>query len=310
MHEVWTRLGDVDNFVDPFMGSLAPILCRPDWHKCKAETVNDLDSYISNFWRALKAAPESVAEFADWPVNETDLTARHLWLINQGRERLAKFETDPDLYDAKVAGYWVWGINAWIGSGWCSGTGCWNVDDKGNLVDVNENGVNKKLPHLGDRGQGINRGGDTNLTDLTAYLQALATRLRGVRVCCGDWKRVVTNGALSYGETVGVFLDPPYDQSIRDNTLYSHESPVSDAVREWALTNGGNPRYRIALCGYEGEHAMPDSWEVLEWKANASYQSANSDGANQANRKKERVWFSPNCINPKLQESLFSQDNR
>ena len=115
---VWDYFGDVDNYAEPFAGSLAVLLGRPARHLKRAETVNDLDNYICNFWRALAAAPDEVAHYADWPVSETDLTARHLWLINEGRASLAKLEGNPDYYDAKIAGWWVWGINAWIGSGW------------------------------------------------------------------------------------------------------------------------------------------------------------------------------------------------
>ena len=123
-HEVWAGLGPVDNYVEPFAGSLAVLLSRPDerWMDA-AETVNDMDRYLSNFWRALSQAPDEVAHWADWPVNECDLIARHLWLVNTGRERIAKMESDPDFYDSKVAGWWVWGINSWIGGGWCSGDG-------------------------------------------------------------------------------------------------------------------------------------------------------------------------------------------
>jgi site-specific DNA-adenine methylase len=77
---IWQYLGDVDNYVEPFAGSLAVLLSRPVEHRRIAETVNDKDNYLANFWRALQADPEEVARWADWPVNETDLTARHLWL--------------------------------------------------------------------------------------------------------------------------------------------------------------------------------------------------------------------------------------
>lgn len=309
---VWDYFGDVDNYVEPFAGSLAVLLGRPANHNKRAETVNDLDKYICNFWRALAADPFAVAKYADWPVNETDLTARHIWLVNQGAKSLRKLEGNPDYYDPKVAGWWVWGINAWIGSGWCSGVGNWNIDESGNVIDLNAD----QRPHLGDRGQGVNRqlphlgnrgkdkpGRETNLEALIDYMQALADRLRGVRVCSGDWSRVVTNGALAYGETVGVFLDPPYSSDTgRDMTLYTHESDVSQAVREWAIANSDNPRYKIALCGYEGEHVMPDSWTKIIWKANASYKS--SAGDKNGNRKLERIWFNANCISPQL--SMFA----
>jgi len=162
-NQVWSAIGDVDNFVEPFAGSLAVLLGRPSWHQGRAETVNDADYQLANFWRALSHDPEAVARWADWPVNEADLFARHLWLVNEGRRRIASIEADPDFYDAKVAGWWVWGINAWIGSGWCSGKGPWTlaVGDHADGEDTDSGtagqGVNRKRPHLGDAGRGVNR---------------------------------------------------------------------------------------------------------------------------------------------------------
>src|SRR4051794_38752314 len=77
---VWQRFGDVPNYVEPFFGSGAILLGRP--HLPRTETVNDIDCYISNFWRALKADPAEVSRWAGDPVNEADLHARHLWLVN------------------------------------------------------------------------------------------------------------------------------------------------------------------------------------------------------------------------------------
>ena len=72
---VWKRFGNVANYVEPFAGSLAVLLGRP--HQAKLETVNDLDCYVANFWRALKNDPDGVAQWADDPVNEADLHAKH-----------------------------------------------------------------------------------------------------------------------------------------------------------------------------------------------------------------------------------------
>lgn len=103
--EVWDAFGAVPNYVEPFAGSLAILLGRPG--KAKLETVNDRDCYLANFWRSLQASPDEVAAFADWPVNEADLEARHRWLVAQAdfRERMMR---DPEYFDAKVAGWWVW----------------------------------------------------------------------------------------------------------------------------------------------------------------------------------------------------------
>jgi len=75
--QVWAALGDVSNYVEPFAGSLAVLLGRPDAHVGETETVNDKDMYLSNFWRALAADPEAVAYYDDWHVNEADLFRRH-----------------------------------------------------------------------------------------------------------------------------------------------------------------------------------------------------------------------------------------
>jgi hypothetical protein len=116
---VWDRFGNVLNYVEPFAGSLAVLLGRP--HPPRTETVNDRDAYLSNFWRAVTEDPEAVAHYADWPVSEADLHARHRWLVKQAdfRERMLR---EPDFYDVKIAGWWVWGISQWIGGGWCHPT--------------------------------------------------------------------------------------------------------------------------------------------------------------------------------------------
>ena len=371
--DVWAALGDVDNYIEPFAGSLAVLLERP--HdladgKRRASTVNDADGFVANFWRALAADPEAVAHHCDWPVNEVDLIARHMWLVRTGRSVLLNnLEADPDWFDAKIAGWWVWGINAWIGSGWCSGSGPWQVADDG-VVDNAGKGVNRKLPHLGNAGMGVNRqlphlgdagkgvnrqlphlgnagkgvnrqlphlgtagmgvnrqlphlgnagkAGYNNLEHqmrpggVVDYFAELAARLRDVRVCCGDWSRVTTRGALSYGATVGVFLDPPYLGDVRTADLYAvDDHAIAHDVREWCLTNGDDPRLRIVLAGYDAEHdhLMPDTWRRVRWSSNAAYSTtasaARGDG-NHENRGREVLWISPHCLNPT--PTLFDVD--
>lgn len=155
---VWERFGDVRNYVEPFFGSGAVLLGRA----CGArgtETVNDLDGFVANFWRAVALDPAAVWRWADSPVNEADLHARHVWLIQQMDDGFTdRLMGDPDFHDAKIAGWWVWGICAWIGSGWCSGDGPWWPDADGKLANGEAGrGVNRQMPHLGNAGQGVNR---------------------------------------------------------------------------------------------------------------------------------------------------------
>ena len=317
---VWAALGDVQHYVEPFAGSLAVLLGRPAEHHGRCATVNDLDVYVSNFWRASSKDPAAVAEHADNPVNESDLSARHLWLVNEGRARVERLASDPEYYDPQVAGWWVWGQCCWIGGGWCSGTGPHRR--RPHLGDEGQ-GVNRQRPHLGTEGQGVKRqrpqldeGRGVNRqrphlgnegrcaerrANLVGYMSALRDRLRDVLVCCGDWARVCTDGATAHGGTVGVFLDPPYLTDERAKGCYAQDgdNELPHAVRRRALELGADPRYRIVLAGYEAEHEahMPSSWRRIRWRSKSCYQTAASAAAGpQTNRDQERLWLSPHCL--------------
>ena len=96
-----------------------------------------------------------------------------------------------------------------------------------------------------------------------------------------------------------MFLDPPYSDSAgRDSDLYAVDClRVAHDVREWAIEQGENPLMRIVLAGYEGEHAMPPSWRVHEWTAHGGYAYiGGKETAGRANRRRERLWFSPHCL--------------
>ncbi len=277
-HLVWQRFGDVGNYVEPFAGSLAVLLGRPS--KPRIETVNDADRYLVNFWRAVKHAPEVVAHYADWPVSEVDLRARHDWLVTFGRQRLERLDDDPEDYDPKIAGWWVWGISCWIGGGWCA----------------KRKSKTARRPHVGSP-QGVFVRSDEDIC-------RLASRLRRVKILCGDWRRAVTDGVLAHGEPKAVFLDPPYDNALRATGCYNKDNgAVAVQCREWAIVNGA--RFRIALCGFEAEHAedMPSDWDVVAWKSVGNSYGQRKDGTGHDNSARERIWFSPACLG--FQRSLF-----
>lgn len=346
---VWERFGRVQNFVEPFFGSGAVLLGCP--HPGHTETVNDIDALLANFWRALACDPAAVATYADWPVNEVDLHARHRYLRDR-RGFAEELMQDPEKYDAKLAGWWVWGISQWIGSGWCPPP---------SIPDV------RKLPHVGDAGRGVqrhdarpsgeewkqrpelfcNRGvqrelprkrpivagtgtrthrglgvhraslhelsrqlpelrGDSGAAGkgihasafesktggIYDYFEALSARLRRVRVCCGDWRRVTGPSVTFRHGLTAVFLDPPYAQDGRAD-VYAYEQQVFADVRAWAIEQGDNPLMRIALCGYD--LIMPPGWTIVRWKAQGGYGSQ-GEGQGRENSTREMIAFSPHCL--------------
>jgi DNA adenine methylase len=325
---VWERFGSVASYNEPFFGSGAVLLGRPN--EARIETVNDLDCYLANFWRALQHDPEGVAFYADGPVNEADLHARHRWLVEMARATAERVIFEPEFYDVKIAGWWVWGQCLWIGSGWCEAKRAPGQIQRPETFSNKAKGVHAKRPKLRERGddgvayrrwQGGGKGGGSGVhapglalqkPDLSGdsgvsgrgvhalgltgglydYFEQLAARLRRVRVCCGDWRRVLTPSVSTYIGTCGVFLDPPYAHDLRER-CYSEDHDISAEVRAWALEHGEDENFRIALCGYEGEHEMPASWECVPWKAHGGY-SRSERGIE--NRSRERIWFSPHCL--------------
>lgn len=445
-HLVWAGFGDVANYVEPFAGSLAVLLGRPT--EPRIETVNDLDCYLANFWRAVKWAPELVAEHADWPVNEADLHARHRDLVARVEFR-RRMKREPKYFDAEIAGWWVWGLCQWIGGGWCASSN-WegpgsrsrgvNTAEEARRPNLHSNGVHRRQietaevegrPHLmrnkgvharkvqdaesasgkrptlskpgrgvhanqafgrtngstewegrggshrrpagihtaekrsrdlvrasewekrprldgaggvhsqglsqqmpmirgdsgasgsgvhasalhnklpmlsgahGHAGRGVHASGET-AGPLVVWMKALAERLRRVRVCCGNWERVLGPSSTVKIGVTGVLLDPPYSaEAGRDPSLYAAESAtVAHDVREWAVANGDHPKLRIALCGYEGEHDMPATWECVAWKAAGGYAAS---AGNNENAARERIWFSPACAEVRRQRELFEE---
>jgi hypothetical protein len=321
---VWSRLGNVDTYNEPFAGSLAVLLGRP--HEPKVETVNDLDCLLANFWRALQHDPDGVAYWCDAPVNEADLHARHRWLVSRGRRLALRCMRDPHYFNVKVAGWWVWGQCLWIGSGWCQRPGWrqppdlsngtnigvasrrWQGGGQGGGSGVHAPRLSQQIPRLAAEGGSISGVTATPLAmsgALYDYLRQLAARLRRVRVCCGDWRRVLTPSVTTYIGVTGVFLDPPYTHDLRER-CYAEDHDIAADVRAWALAHGDDPKMRVALCGYEEEHAahMPPSWEMVAWKAHGGYSRSQRAVAN---RERERIWFSPHCLKGE-QLSLFDDE--
>ena len=161
---IWDALGDVHHYVEPFCGSLITLLLRP--HPANrtyySETVNDIDGLLVNMWRAMQFDPEGLARVVSWPVTEVDLTARHLAIVRWAAERDVELMlANPKWYDVEIAGYWLYGICAWIGSGWCSNKGPWIVGADGRITRRSASndtpGVERRRPHLSNNGMGVHR---------------------------------------------------------------------------------------------------------------------------------------------------------
>ena len=177
------------------------------------------------------------------------------------------------------------------------------------MVDVrNARMFEKILPELAVAGSEAVVVGAGHLVGTTGLLNALRARLRDVRVVCGDWRRCLSATPLNAGNgCAGIVLDPPYADGDAQYAAGGTGTTLSADVRAWAIEHGDDPRFRIVLCGYEGEHAMPRGWRCKEWKALGGYGNA----AGNENARRERLWLSPFCVEqPPKQRSLFEEVSR
>lgn len=280
---IWQRLGQVDNYVEPFLGAGSIVLLRPVGapHTVR-ETVNDKDGYVCNFWRSVQYDPEAVANAAERMTCEIEVNAWHGYLRDQRDAFALKLKENPYFFDAQIAGAWVHGIRLWIGSHY--------ADAKGYRLPKMD-GANRRLP-----------------LDLKRIL-GIHERVKRLRVMCGDWSRCVTDAVLDCGtyatvdKITGLVLDPPYNVGC-EAYASGLGSEVYDKVVDWVLANYQNKRLRIALCGYEGMFTPPDGWQTVNWSTQGGY-AATEAALDRIDA--ERVWFSPNCLIPETgtQEALF-----
>ena len=299
---VWDVLGDVPNYVEPFCGSCAILLARPATHAGGIETVNDADGMLVNVWRSIRNAPDEVAHECAIPVMEIELHAR----LATTKARMtpdfkAWMEADEGHYDAHLAANWLYCTCASIGECW-GDDGPWHIVEEADGETYLRN--TRELPHLGDAGQGINRKlphlggagqGDEGIgpkeASVLQYLRALARRLEKVRICCGDWRRVVSTPTTIFAgcSTAGIFLDPPYTVGTE---LYAEAQNISGEVREWCKTA---PRAaRIALCGFEADGH--DELLALGWTRVQGISGGSGYNTDKTDCKRERIWLSPSCL--------------
>ena len=320
---VWQRFGEVDRYIEPFFGSGAVLLANP--RPARSEIVCDLNGFICNFWRSIRHDPQQTAYYADYPTIHHDLSARHKWLIRwfENHHRLIE---DSDFYDAKVAGWWCWGMSLWIGGDFCQLAE--HVRDKRPVVRPGSGqtrGICDRHTHipLEERIAKQPRVSDSipKVTDclyrLTGQQRAsiadwfinLSQRLKNVIVLNRSWESAITPTILGdtdhHSQSVrAVFLDPPYLLTNRISTLYQTETQdtTDKAARDsynWAVSRGNNSGYRIAYCCAEGDFDIPPGW--------ASINQAFSGIRNSARRSERReiIMFSPACLPVPQQQTIF-----
>ena len=278
---VWQRFGNPDCYIEPFAGSIAVLLRREVMPTTRSiEIIGDLSGKICNFWRAVQADPEAVARYCTWPIVHHDLTSRNIFIVNWLRENKQKLIDNPDFFDAKIAGWWAWGQ-------------CVSVDMKYCRV------IDASRPCLHGAGVSISKTAYKSLKfeECIEYnsriMKELADRISQVAIINRPWAACCTPALLAEGQNPAIFLDPPYKQEQRTDTLYDNEEQSEDAAvasYDWAVQHG--EKYRIAYCCHKDDFPVPTDWEAVEM----SFVTHNWSKTRKPNKPTDLIMFSPACL--------------
>ena len=291
---VWKALGQPKHYIEPFFGSGAVLLARPEYNpRSHIETVCDKDGFLANVWRSLQFNPDEVARWCDWPVNHADLNARRKVLLSNESRLLENLITDDKWHDPVMAGYWIWAASCWIGAG---------------LTRLDAR------PHIASGGVGVHKLAKRHIFETTKqsvqdpynisiyeWFRQLSERLRNVRVVCGDWTRVCGGNWQDSKGICGIFMDPPYGVEDRNKELYYYDSTeIAKDVLAWCKERGQIETYRIVIAGYEEyQELLNDGWTYYKWKSHGGYaltsRSSKQNNQGKINRNRETLYFSPYC---------------
>ena len=312
-NQVWDYFGQTDAYVEPFVGSAAVLLASP--YKHTYEAVNDWDCHIVNVFRSLRYHKDGVIQAAYWPRTELDLHMRHDYLVMHMEDLRSLLLSDVKACNPELAGWWIWGINLWLGGGWCTSK---KVDktkphNKGILTLAKKpvarnQGIltlaqkpvarNKGILTLARKPVSCNRGilnkGD-RLEIITDLITRVHDRLIDTNILYGDFERVLTPSYTTGFGTCAVFMDPPYRGYMKDKIYAIEHADTWDRAKDWFLAHMDDPAYRIILCGQDDDWPdKPDSVRVHTWTRMAGM------AKDKKKNTLEKLYISPHCLSAEI----------
>jgi site-specific DNA-adenine methylase len=281
--EVWSLLGDVQVYIEPFCGACGVLLGRPANHRGSLEVVNDCSGLLVNMWRAMRHSPRETAFFAFGMNSEIDYHAIYSYFNTfDYASFVQRLETEPEFCDPKMAGWYIQLNTLQIGNGGLR-------EYAGGLMAINA---------ISGKGGGVFR---MSFEDREAAIRdwfvRLSRRLQNVRVCYGDWSRVLTRNLLAADcgvGTCGILFDPPYEQGQEVYGKFTMGKnltgeAISVQVRNWIKASYA-PNQKIILCGYRDDHddLLDIGFWRKEWKPYKGYSKKQCFDTH-----KEVLWCSP-----------------
>lgn len=262
--KIWSLLGDPSHYIEPFCGSAAVLLNRPGEWASRFETINDNNFFISNFWRAVKHAPDTLADQIKIPPSEVELTALHSYLYGvavEGERFRERLLSDCDYYDPTIAARW-----------------CYFAANS-----LRDNPVGRK-PCKGTLVSSTRGLSALKWRDPEHYIPLLARRLQHVRIRYGGWERALTPVHLR--DNPAIYFDPPY---VGYENVYGLAEFDSEPLIEFCARHSD---LRIVISGYDSEYDA-----LLAYGYRKEKSRANIAGGTLANKTaaSESLWGSPAC---------------
>lgn len=274
---IWIYFGRPTVYAEPFAGSIACLLSRPD-PPARREIICDTEGGVVNFWRAVRKDPDTVARWADCPTWHDELLARKAWFYAWSDAHSEQLAADMDYCCPKAAGIWAW---------------CHSVS----FMGLFQNRADKSVPlvqAVGGHASGVSRGTQLH-RNLVGHMRSLGERLEDVIVLNASWEAAVTPAKLARNakwSVVAVLMDPPFAHPEGIRYYRDQERKASDDAYEWSLEHGEDDR--IGFCCNVGDYPVPPGWTA----ETRDFQRGSARGA------RDQIMFSPACL---AQATLFEE---
>lgn len=291
---------DISTLIEPFAGTACVSINRPK--SVKNCYINDYDCHVANVLRSVMYYPDDLIKAAARPRIELDMHQTHDYLVNgKVKIREALLSSNRGCIP-EMAGWWVWGLNNWIGSGWCCENGYTKYLIKPDEVAIKNKDLDQFLGNKITTGRGkpchgnnlteqlpkatwrIKPSDSNKLTEqlsqservdhITNMVYAIYNSLRDCRVLYGDFARVLTKSYIE-GPRTGVFLDPPYRSCDKmDYGTDGKDLEVFTRAYNWFIDHRNDPKLRIVFCCQSGDLEgleVPDDIGRISWSRNSGY---------------------------------------
>lgn len=268
---IWHYLGEVGTLIEPFAGTATITINRPN--TCKRVYLNDYDCHIANVLRSVIYKHDEMRQWVYHPRIELDMHMVHDYLITSKPSLRELLMTGLEACDPKMAGWWVWGCNNWLGGGWCSDACLCKTHFTKRMKPIHSDKLTETTRRKLDHHDMLTETWRQKPSKVQSddIIDSVYQSLRPCRVLYGDFERVLCKPY--FDGLTGVVLDPPYQNTEASYSTDCNENETFTRAYNWFMDNRLSDQ-RIIFCCQKSDlkdRPLPGDIRVHQWSRTSGY---------------------------------------